>query len=78
MSTLVEYLATPPDPNSDLCEHHMEEFVRLSEAVLLVLASLASHREEIRYKISSGKHMVKSLCRALDDDDTPLKVAAIR
>ena len=79
ISSLVYCLTTPPDPNSDLVlESHLEEFDRLSAAIFLLLASLASSKEEIRYKVTSERHMMKSLAKALSSEDAHVTEAAAR
>ena len=75
----MEYLGDPPDPNSDLTmEWHLESFDGLCSAVLMLLASLASNREEIRYKVSSEGEMIRYLSTALSTDKMAVKVAAVR
>lgn len=79
VSSLAHCLATPPDPNSDLVlEYHLQQFDHFSASVFLLLGSLATNKEEIRYRITSEKHMMKSLAKALSSDNVPVKLAALR
>ena len=75
----MQCLATPPDPCSDLIlDSHLDEFDRLSAAIYLLLGSLASNKEEIRYKVISERHMMKSLAKSLGSKDTQVMEAAAR
>lgn len=79
MSTLIQSLANPPDPDSDLIlDSHLEQFDELSASIFLLLGSLASNKEEIRCKVTSEREMMKRLSRALSTDHLEVKLAAMR
>lgn len=80
VSCVAGYLtSSPPDPESELVlPLHVAAWRRLNEACLLLLASLASSREELRCKISSQRGVVRELAKSLQDEDLGLRVAAVR
>ncbi len=79
ISSLVQCLATPPDPCSDLIlDSDLEAFEQLCAAIFLLLGSVAANKEEIRYKVISERHMMKSLAKALASEDKQVSEAAAR
>ena len=79
ISTLVQCLANPPDPDGDLTlDSHLEQFDKLCASVLLLLGSIGSNKEEIRCKVASEREMMRSLAHALGADDGRVKMAATR
>ena len=70
---------SPPDPESELVlSDHKARWQRLRGACLLLLASLASSREELRCKVSGQRGVVEQLTKALQDDSGDVRVAALR
>lgn len=80
VSCVAGYLtSSPPDPESDLVlPHHVAAWKRLNEACLLLLASLASSREELRCKVSSQRGVIGELANSLQEEDLGVRVAGVR
>ena len=79
VSSVVQSLGSPPDPEDDLVlETQLREFEVFSGSALLLLSSLASNKEEIRCRISSQACMMKSLAKALSSPNMALKLPALR
>ena len=77
---VASYLTSPPpDPESEVVlPDHLLLWQRLRGACLLLLASLASFREELRCKVGGQRGVVEHLAKALEDENGEVRVAALR